>query len=357
MKPLALESVSVTELYSFRECHRSWYLGYVRKLDTKIEPFRYWFGTGLHAALQAYHMPGGTLEDALKAYDTWYKVAEKSAAEGYGMLWEGAKQEYFNAYDLTRKMLHNYDSFHRAQAEVWEPIAVEQRVWVPILHPKTRRALPGKPRLTARFDFLGYRGQRRSDTLAKRGVVIVDHKSASQQPAATGRDLDLDDQLTGYAYVYWRLTGELPDEIVYNTLIKRAPGPPELIRGGTQPSKAKDQPTTYGMYMETLNELGLDPRNYLDVLDNLKRAGWDRYFVREGVTKNLYQLEAYERHLYDTYQDMVRVVKDPETAYPSPSSMRCGGCIYASVSQAMDDGSDYESLIEARLRVNPEERW
>ena len=57
---------------------------------------------------------------------------------------------------------------------------------------------------------------------------VVDHKTAAQKPAE-GRSLDIDDQLTGYAYVYWRLTGELPRQMVYNVLIKALPGPPRVI--------------------------------------------------------------------------------------------------------------------------------
>lgn len=347
-------TISVTEKYSFRECRRQWYLGNVRRLEPVITPMRYWFGTGLHAALQAYHTSPEPLAGALAAYDKWYNKAESQVAEAFGFLWEGAKQEYFDAYALTREMLTNYDEFHRSQNDKWEPVAVEQRVWVPILHPNSRRALIGRPRLTARFDFVGSRPPDHRRGL-RRGTVLVDHKSAAQRPSL-GRELDLDDQLTGYAYVYWRMTGELPEELIYNVLIKAVPKPPEMLKNGT-PSKAKGQSTTFGLYLETIRGLGLDASEYAEVLGALQSEGWSRYFVREGVTRNLAQLEAYEEHTYHEYLDMAAVAKDPAKAYPSPSPMRCGGCPFVSVCMAMEDGSDYESLIAAKFKVNNEERW
>jgi len=357
MKQLVIPSLSVTEKYSFRECRRAWYLSYVRKLTPVVTYMPFWFGTGLHSALQAYHSPQtvtSPLEAALAAYDEWYVGAEVEVAEAYGFLWEGARQEYFDAYALTRTMLVNYDQYHRAEQDVWEPVAVEQRVWVPILHPHSRRALPGHPRLTARLDFLGSRPENRRLGL-RSGTVVVDHKSAASAPSM-GRELDLDDQLTGYAYVYWRLTGELPESIIYNVLVKKAPKPPEILKNGT-PSKAKGQQTTFGLYLEALDERDLDPAPYAEVLAALQAEGWSRYFVRESVTRNLAQIESYERHLYYEYRDMVDVVEHPEKAYPSPSPMTCGRCPYAGVCMSMDDGGDYESLISAKFKVSIEERW
>lgn len=354
MKELPIEAISVTEKYSFRECRRQWYLGNVRKLEPIVPPMRYWFGTGIHAALAVYHSPGGTVESAIKAYDEWYEASERELIESYGFLWEGAKQEYFDAKALAHGMLTNYDLYHRSELDVWDPVAVEQRVWVPILHPRSRRALPGSPRLTARLDFIG---SRPVNTVKgyRRGAVIVDHKTASVRPYL-GRDIDLDDQLTGYAYVYWRLTGELPESIIYNVLIKSLPKPPELLKNG-QPSKAKGQSTTFGLYLDTLTQLGLDPSNYTEVLGALQAEGWSRYFVRDLVTRNLNQLEAYEQHTYYEFTEMVEVVKHPEKAYPSPSPMRCQQCPFVSVCMAMEDGGDSEALIEAKFKVSTEARW
>ncbi len=184
---------------------------------------------------------------------------------------------------------------------------------------------------------------------------MVDHKSSGVTPSL-GRELDLDDQLTGYAYVYWRLTGELPESIIYNVLVKKVPKPPEILKNGT-PSKAKGQQTTFGLYLDTLKALNLDPAPYAEVLAALQAEGWSRYFVRESVTRNLAQLESYEEHLYHEYRDMVSVVENPELAYPSPDPIRCARCPFISVCQAMEDGGDFESLIEAKFKVNAEERW
>jgi hypothetical protein len=358
---LPLPQISVTELYSFRECRRQWYLGNVRKLVPLITPVRFWFGTGWHFAMQGYHQPGGSLEAGHSLLREWYvKSIDEEVAPSYGFLWTSTIQtEYAEMHELMHGMLDNYDQYHRSQNDPWDTIAAEQRVWVPILYPTTRHRIPGSPKLTARLDWMGHRGQlSRQQGVERRGTTIVDHKSAAQQPAATGRDLDIDDQMTGYGYVYFRLTGQLADELIYNTAIKRVPGPPEILKNNT-PSKAKDQPTTYGLYMAALTDRGLDTTPYLAVLHELQQEGWHRYFVRESTQRNGYQLEAYEQHLFDTYRDMVEVVKHPERAYPSPSAMRCSGCSFFTVCQAMEDSQDHEaeSLIAARFKVSTEERW
>lgn len=351
--PVMLKQISVTERSSFRECRRAWYFGNVRMLEPVIQKIYFWQGEGLHAALEVYHGRGGTLQLALDAYEVWYAKSIPKVAESYGGLWEGAVKEHENAHDLSVKMLINYDEFHRSQNDVWEPVAVEQRVWVTILNPATRRTMMGSPRLTARFDFLGaHKGRQR--------LIIVDHKSSSGSPSS-GRDLDLDDQLTGYAYVYWRLTGELPEQIIYNVLIKATPKPPEILQSGL-PSTAKGQATTYGVFLQTLTELqaagkNVDMAKYAEVLNKLQHEGWSRYFSREGVTRNLAQIEMFEQHVYDEYRDMVEVIKDPRKAYPNPDPMRCMRCPFIIPCMAMEDGSDAESILKARFRYNPEERW
>lgn len=352
-----LDTVSVTEINSFRECRRAWYLSEVMQLESKLPSPRFWFGTLIHAALETYYIKGRDLPAALDRFLSDYETSIAEIRASWGMLWGGIEPEFSGYLDLGREMLSNYFLFDHA-GPTWTAIATEQRVWVPVLTPTGRQSRFGNTqatRLTARMDLLADVGDGRDD------VSVVDHKTAAQRPS-TGRTLDTDDQLTGYAYVYWRLTGELPRDLVYNVLIKALPQPPKVVAITAKNPKGrlsqdKSQKTLYGLYLEAVTDRGEDPRDYAEILESLRSEGWNDYFSRTSTIRNLTQLKSYEEHLYFTVKAMGEVVADPRKAYPSFSPMRCPSCQFQSVCQAMEDGGDFERLIGANFQKAKERRW
>lgn len=352
MIPKRLEVVRVTEVEKFKECRRAWYLGEIRGLVPKTPTDYFWFGDKMHIGLQILAATNST-EKAIAAYMEACNNSIPELEEGFGAFWPDMAPMFQELVTLGKSMLHNYSIFDRSTGMNLKTVALEERLYVPIRNASGRAALKGMPQLSARMDRLVVR-----EGFDKE--FIVDYKN-STRAWTEGRNLELDEQTTGYHYEFWRIRGYLPAGMIYDTLLKRIPNEPRVLKGRKKDSpptlsKDKDQGTTYELYVEAMREMNLDPAEYTDILAQLKEQAWTKYFKREVTTRNLAQVKAYERDLYYIFNDMRAVAQDPRKAYPSPSPMRCPRCPFRDVCLAMNDGSDAEDLIKARFTVSEEKR-
>lgn len=356
LAPVRLTETSVTERADFRQCRRKWFLGTVKRLTPNSGAPHFWFGNLIHYALEHYYL--GEIEDmsideredyAREAYDLFVEESFDGLRDELGFLWESARDEYLGMVEMGRAMLSGYFQMERETGDPYTTTVVEERFRVPIRN-ENGRAFPGSPMLTARFD--------RAAQDANDQDVIEDHKSASQKHSSGF--LDLDDQLTGYAYVWWRVTGRLPRWIIYNVLLKKAPVAPRRLKdkkdGTPVLSQAKDQATTHSLYLAEIRRLKLDRKEYADILAYYKERGWTDFYIQEGVFRNMAQLEQFELNLAHEWRDMRSVAAHPETAYPSPSSFNCPSCPVKLICSTMQDGGDVEAIIEAQFHVAPERR-
>src|SRR5258708_2410149 len=332
-----VEQSSGTETQRFRECGRRWYLANERGLVHKVERKELWFGDLMHSALQVYADKG--VKAAVKAFKQLFEFSLPDVKKSYGGLWEGVEEMYLEFEELGIGMLQNYPLFAESQGMEMDTIQLEQRVWVPILD------LNGKPtntKLTARMDrIVGIKDE----------LYIVDYKTGAS--ASTGKAFELNDQVTGYCYVYYRMTEELPAGVIFEHLMKKLPEEPRMIKNDSELSTAKNQNTLPQLYYEKMKELKLlRSAKHVECYEALLAQGWDGYFEREMTQRNIQQVLGFEEHLYFIYRDMVAVIKDPRKAYPNPSSMRCPRCPFLNVCLAMEDDSDAEHLIEVAYHVN-----
>lgn len=339
-----LSRISVTELEDFRSCRRKWYLGKVRGLEKNIPNINLWFGQGMHKALETYYNNGKSIEKTLEVFAEWYVETETKVAEEYGYFWEDAKAEYFDLYVLGREMLENYALYDADTGEEISStvVATEKRIEVPILDPNGDEI---DATLVGVIDLISLRGDDR--------IQVIDHKSAKNKPKSS-EALDIDNQLTGYNYLVWRLEGIIPYETIYNTLVKDIPREPKILKKGNLSTDIR-QKTTKAKYLQAIEELKLDPNQYLDILHTLHMRGWTDFFSREWTVRNMEQIVAWERQLYHIFSDMRVVAENPEMAYPNPSAFRCPSCQFLPVCHAMDDGSDAEALVEAHYRARKRE--
>lgn len=351
LAPVDLRETSVTERADFRQCRRKWFLGTVKRLQPHGGAPHFWFGNLIHYALEHYYlggMEGDTIEEreeyGREAYEHYLKDSLGDVRDELGFLWESAKDEYDAMADMGRSMLNGYFLMERETGGFGKVVAVEERYRVPI-RTASGRVFPGRPELTGRFDLIV---EKPDGTL-----WVIDHKTAGSKH--NSGYLDMDDQLTGYAYVYWRATGTFPRGQVYNVLLKKAPGPPRLLKNNTL-STAKDQNTTYSLYLKEIKRLGFDRRDYSEMLAYLKDKGWGDFYIQEGVFRNVAQLKQFEKNLAFEWRDMRTVAKNPEEAYPSPSSFNCPSCPVKMICATMQDGGDVEAIIEAQFTVAPERR-
>ena len=399
--------ISATERSTFKTCRRRWELQVLENLQPVIPPtFEYEFGAGIHRALEAYYFNVANipaypdaketyerpLEGALTAWDDWYQETDKrfaTAKEYDSEIIDQALNKLVELADLGEEMLrgyHRYSDEHddftihaiegmlTPAGQSWlkkhwedrEHIAdnskngvtyhePSRRLLVPILNPKTQLPAPGNPVLSCRLDLV----VNKIDP-GNRGIWIYDHKSAASIPSDRG--MDFDDQVTSYLYTYWRWLGIIPRGFCFNLLAKQIPKPPRILKNGSL-STAKDQLTTADAYREELIKQGLmlkdgtvTSEEHEHAYEALLSHGWDRFFDRQYVTRSKLELIHFEQRLFEEWQDMSDCFSGDLSMYPNLSRFHCPNCQVNSICQAIEDGSDYEDIIDHNYMQKPDRK-
>lgn len=372
--------VSVTERGQHRTCRRRWKLSTVDNLAPNTPSPALPIGTGTHSALEVFHRGEG-LESTLAEFSLWsQEEAAKWEKQGVG---PEVLDELLSEAKVIEHVLENYaqfDSVAKVQLgdvlaiegvftdkgkkllkpgppEGYPPVVIHEesgRVLVPIVDPITKEPLgPNGPYLSMRIDLLTQR------KTPKKGLWVVDHKTATQASGEEG--IDFDDQITGYCYGVWRWTGRLPRGVVLNTLIKKEVKEPRWGKSGKL-SYAKDQLTTPDLYREALKEADLVGSggtimsdDHAACLEGLLARGWDPWFRRYEAVRNEFEIIDYERFLYRHLLDMVEgagLPADDPYFYVNPLTNPfgiCQSCTVRRICRAMSDGSDWEGIIETEF--------
>lgn len=333
---------TVTERGSFRSCRRQWYLENVERLQHKDRiPWALIFGNAIHDALAAYYTDNKrNLMDARDAFKAAWEVERDILTQKYGGLYEaGVGDEWLTMQDKGDTMLVYYDEYDRDNP-FWDDVVevnIEERSFVPIPNSEdyTEVHKDGWPLLSGKLDLVVHK--------KGSGIWVVDHKTAAN--AYDARALDVDDQLTGYAYIWWRISGDVPRGALYNALIKEPPKPPKVLKNGSL-SKDKSQRTVFALYEQAMNELHLGGEEYDEILDYLKVKGWSQFFLRDGLEKNLDEILSFEERLLYEYYDMENALREEGFRYPNPSQRTCPGCGMIALCQAMEERGDIEYIRE-----------
>lgn len=327
---------TVTERNSFRTCRRSWHLGTVRRLAPRGQATWYFlFGDMIHAALEAYYKKDRDLDYATDVLHAEWVKSDEHLRETYGSQYESpeVQERWYEDYQKATSILEYYDLYDKEHPffDRVLDMTIEERSFVQIIDPQGDY-IPGAF-LSGRIDMVVERED---------GIWIVDHKSLSSIPSDSA--LDIDDQITAYCYIYWRMTGVIPRGGMYNVLLKDPPKSPRVLKNGTL-SKDKSQRTTYDLYMQALVENDQDPADYTEILEYLENKGWSQFFVRMQSERNMEQLAQFEKHLFHEYADMDEALQYPSQLYPNPSQYTCPRCQYLPICKAMEEGSDPEWVI------------
>lgn len=391
----AVHDVSVTERNGFKACRRRWVLEVLENLEPKGMPqWALEFGTGIHLALEDFYeeitLGKGkkaekferALENAKVKLREWHDEVDERFKEEYdGLVYESASSELWQMFQLGCTMLDNYATFAK-EKDTFKVLAIEGqvlkpspalkikspygpeaapihhesgRILTPIVDPVTKKVIQrpyldpetgeieiGPVYLSGKLDLIV---QETSPQF--KGLWVMDHKTTSGQ--ISDRGLDFDDQITGYCYIMWRLTGKIPRGVMFNYLVKREPNMPRILKDGSL-STAKDQGTLPHLYKEALKEHGLmkggrvSSVKHAEALEAYLAQGWNQLFQRFRPQRNAHELEMFERRLIEEATDMQIVRDNPEKAYPHLSSWHCGYCSVSAICNAMEKGEDVESV-------------
>ena len=210
--------VSHSEITTYLDCQKKWDLIYNKGL--KIDNVHLQFGSMGHKVLETREIPDEMLYPELK--------------EEFGIQsWKNYFTTIFNELDEYFK---DYEVLHKEYRVENEDIkGVIDVVW---RHKTTGR------------------------------ILITDYKFSTKNKGL--EDILLDEQMYLYAMVYGTNNNLSIDDIDigYINIPKCEMTKPRVLKNGTL-SKDKAQNTTYNMYVESINELGLNISDYEDILSEL----------------------------------------------------------------------------------------
>ena len=210
--------VSHSEITTYLDCQKKWDLIYNKGL--KIDNVHLQFGSMGHEVLETREIPDEMLYPELKeefGIQSW---------KNYFTTILNELDEYFKDYEVLHKEYRVENEYIKGVIDV---------VW---RHKTTGR------------------------------ILITDYKFSTKNKGL--EDILLDEQMYLYAMVYGTNTNLSIDDIDigYINIPKCEMTKPRVLKNGTL-SKDKAQNTTYNLYVESINELGLNISDYEDILSEL----------------------------------------------------------------------------------------
>lgn len=324
------------------ECKRQWY--WYRNWTPGNAAAPLWLGEMGHAGLQSYYQNHRDVELARRKMTLEFSKIATRIGQSHPQWFDLA----FQQVDIARALVDHYMQYDQEIEHLSGEIrAVERRLTQFVRDPDTGE-IDETVALSGKIDLALDRPN---------GLMIVDHKFLSDRTMMGRPDeaVLVDGQLTAYAYLWWRAFDEVPSRVMINFALKNVPARPERIKGGTALSRAKEQTTTPAIYRAELRAMGLNEADYEDVLRNLEKTSYKRFFQRVDARRNEAELIAFERRLWLITRELKALLADPDRlAYPSGSIYRCGYCPFLQACKVHDDGGDSGVVLSSFLPADLE---
>ena len=383
MAKLRLQTLTASELSSFRSCRQAWWLRYDQLLDPIFDE-SYVRNLG-----NLYH---GCVALGIKAvYRNWESapVTDVDAEHGYNVAVDHAlsllEKQKPNLSDaeaaadwaaMGDKLLSMLRCYWEFMAERWEhlvPLYVEGKFRVPILNNGGR---PDRLWLEGMWDVVWW--DRRQQAL-----YVEDHKTTSKGFPEIERKLPLDVQMSSYVYalkmtlrarITERQTELWPgyealgiNEAVikavgivrYNVARTKAPTRPKTNKDGTISTAAID--TTPDMYRAALEGQQVTPKPAISEKQQTLLAKLEatppEYFRQIEHHWSEREIERWRREVWIDAQDMRAVSRRPERATRNQFTCTEGpyGCSYEAGCLEPDTITDFYTKRESRHReLSPE---
>jgi hypothetical protein len=376
--------IHTSDMASYMNCRRYWNWtspsrnNLRRRVDVNgiYEPF--WFGGGIHYALEMYYHPM-LKRHPVEAWETWYKyqweggeVAEDwlarledprpvHIADGNTYYVRGLRdilpapdQEEFDAYHvLGTRMMDHYYKYAEANDD-FDIIAPESTFSVYL----------GFDAIDGRENSPNYGKRLEVHARGKRDAVIqyrdtgkygiMDHKTASVIGEDYFTKLETDPQCSNYIWACVQ-EGYDVDSVLYNVLRKAAPTSPTPLQSGKPSLSRSDESTTAEMFAQYI--LDHDLRDWFE--ENQKAQAYYEWLVDCGAENFIVRRTTYrtKREVANTGNNLRLVAEemvDPNLRiYPHFSGSRgCTRCAFRAPCVAMEDGSDYNHMLGDAYEVN-----
>lgn len=184
-------NLSITKISTYLDCPRKYWYQYGLRIQTpKSEGF--YFGSAVHEGLEAYYSGNDPIEAVRNALFGKKDRIGETAKEGV---------DPYKLYKEAKRCFKIYPE----QAPFFKALFVEHWFKVGLTHPETKEILPA--------NFVG------KIDLITNDNKIIDHKTASGSPNGFFQAKNTL-QANGYSYAYLMMFNRLPEEFIFNYIIK-----------------------------------------------------------------------------------------------------------------------------------------
>ena len=299
--------ISNSRVKTFRNCHYSHYLKYVKNLRKKQKAGALLRGSIIHECLEAYN-----------SGKAWRKPFLEFKEDFYENTFEEERVELGDIPGMVEELMENYTYYY----EEVKPDNLEY------LENELHFELP----LTDGVVLEGYIDSLVKDPAGK--IYTVEHKTYKRDP---GRDFIIfNPQSAIYNWAVSQL-GMEPAGTIWDIIKAKKPSTPYLLKSGKL-SKAKLDSTPYSVE-KGIRALGLDPSDYEEFIHS---HSFENYFTRETIRYNKQVTRGIMEDLVDTaklIRDMGEELKDKNLGKD------CSWCQYKEICQAEILGLDIDYII------------
>ena len=383
--------IHCSDISAFNRCKRYWDFtsptrnNLRRRVDLYGVNVPLWLGTGIHYALEMFYNPM-LHRDPVEAWTTWFDY------QWFGGLvteeWLDRTYDIHPFYDEEKKLyrirglqlLHpnpieeeflgykelgiGIMTFYRDYAErndAFEIVAAETSFSVPLLHPDNGEAITA---VDVREQSPNYGKLLEVHARGKRDALgvdketgkhfIMDHKTAAKVDEDYFTKLDMDQQVSTYAWATEQEIELAVDHVVYNVLRKCFPKPPTPLKNGTPSTDRTKESTTPELFQKYIQDNDLvdwfqgndKAQGYYNYLMS---AGDENFIIRKKLYRNKCEIENTGKRIAMVALDMI---ENPRI-YPNPTGeWLCTKCAFRGPCLAKEDGSDWKDMIDNGYEEN-----
>jgi hypothetical protein len=324
-----------SEASTFQRCRLKWKYSWVDKLKPKRPNGKLWFGTLFHKYLEVLYKTDNYLE----ATSEWINVFHETDTSRMEQV------ELDELFNLLSKVSFNYDRKWYDENTKQRTIATELTFRIPYNDDLMYYGTIDRIYLDEdnRLWFTDYKTVASLDQYednAEMDRQISRYWWAIQKlKEGEGEVLEGQDWVTSLgSRLFIAGQGKEIAGFVYDIIKKDYPHPPEVLKKGDL-SKAKNQKTSYDLYLQALNDNNLHIDAYQDILDYLKTKP-DGFFRRVQVFRTQGEVDASLDELAEVAKDMVN-----PRMYRHITKDCSWDCDFKGLCQASMDGSNVDMLI------------
>lgn len=378
-----MKYVRGSEVSSFLRCRKQWFYNWVKEIEPRRPDNKLFFGNLAHKFMEVYyrnlnqnHIPPA--EMAMIAMKHLFQETDTSRME---------QTELDELWELASKVMQNYVAQWKEQDSKWTILATELRFAIPLDEDTMYEGTIDLVYLDEHED-LYFKDHKNVGSIERYvGMAEMDRQISrywwALQQLARGNGYVWDQG--GQEWLHVRMNeGQVlkrvfpfdvtqlkePTGFTYNLILKDFPTVPKLLKptkaNPVALSKAKDQKTTYAVYMQALEDNGITidvskftvedavsiPNEYVEILDHLlaqETERGNRFFRRVPVVRNEAEVQAAMQEFLAVVADVNHVkivIEEPLIGIHDPTyrniNADCSWCNYKALCVAEMNGDNAE---------------